>query len=363
MAVNAASDDTPYGRSMDEAARAASLADQFREHFGHREHVYGVLLDAFADDLEAGGPVAEICRDHLDARRGDAVQLRLLAGIFRIVLRGDLPQLRPYYACLGGTDDPAGAWEAMRPVLSAHVEELRAALEFAPQTNEVGRSADLAVGLFEAVRRTGLRRVRLLEPGASGGLNLNVDRYRFVGSDWEWGDPASPLVLDTQCPGIHPEEFTIVQRRGCDVAPVDASSQRGAEHLTSFVWPFDLQRHARLAAALAVCRRHPVPVDRAAASIWLGEQLSAPVPDDVLTVVWQSITGQYWPVAETADVLAAIEVARGRMPLAHIAMEGVPPRQVSGGFDVATHGPTLAVDGRVIARSHHHGPPLVRTDH
>jgi hypothetical protein len=347
---------------MDNSTDPVPLATQFREHFGHREHLYGVLLDAFADDLEAGGPVAAICRDHLNARRRDVIQLRLLAGIFRIVLRGDAPELRAFYPCLGGTADPSGAWPVVRPLLITYVDELRAALDRPPQTNEVGRSAGLLVGVFDAVRRSGLHRIRLLEPGASAGLNLNVDRYRFVGPDWEWGDPRSPRSIDTGCAGVRPVDFVIVGRRGCDLAPVGASERRGADYLTSFVWPFDVDRRARLAAALKIDARHPVPVDEASASTWLGEQLDLPVPDEVLTVVWQSITQQYWPPAESAATLATIESARARIPLAHIAMEGIPPRQASGGFDIARHGPTVTVDGRVIARSHHHGPPLHLTD-
>ena len=46
-----------------------------------------------------------------------------------------------------------------------------------------------------------------------------------------------------------------------------------------------------------------------------------PVDDDVLTVVWHSVTRMYWPVEETAAMDAAVEEARSRMPLAHVAME------------------------------------------
>ena len=86
----------------------ATLSELFRDHFGHEEHLYGWLLNRFADDLDAGGPVAEICRDHLDASRADAVQLRLLAALHRIVLRGDAPELERFYPNLGGNDDADG---------------------------------------------------------------------------------------------------------------------------------------------------------------------------------------------------------------------------------------------------------------
>lgn len=107
------------------------------------------------------------------------VQLRLLAGVFRIVLRRQAPELALYYESLGGTAGPEGVWPVMRAVMGSHVAELKDALTVAPQTNEVGRSVALLVGLFEVVRRSGLTKIRLLEPGVSAGLNLLVDRFRF----------------------------------------------------------------------------------------------------------------------------------------------------------------------------------------
>lgn len=345
-----------YWNAVDEQA---SLSDQFRDQFGHRDHLYGVLLEEMAADLDAGGPTAEICADHLQACRADAIALRLLAGIFRIVLHGGAPQLAPFYLSLDSTAVAEDAWPVLRPVLAAHVTALRRALDQAPQTNEVGRSAALAVGLFEAVRRHGLHRVRILELGSSAGLNLNVDRYRIIGPGWGWGPVDSSLVLDTAAVRVRPEAVTVVQRRGCDLSPVDISTTDGALYLTSFVWPFNLERHHRLAAAIAVARRYPVTVDRAPASSWTTEQLALPAADDILTIVWQSITEQYWPAPERAAVAAAVAEARNRMPLAHVSMEGVPPPLTSDGYAIDQHGPEIRLDGTLLARSHHHGVPLI----
>ncbi|GAA1792500.1 MAG: DUF2332 domain-containing protein [Actinobacteria bacterium] len=337
----------------------SSLAEQFRRHFDHREHLYGVLLAELADDLEAGGPTAQICRDALGATRADAVHLRLLAGIFRIVLRGDAPQLRPFYPCLGGTEPAEKCWPVLRSVLPEYAEELRESLTLPPQTNEVGRSAALAVGLFEAIRHHGIHRVRLLEPGASAGLNLNVARYRFTGPGWAAGPADSQLALETEAVGIRPQPFEVVSRRGCDLAPVDIATVEGRDYLTSFVWPWQVDRHARLSAAFGIAAEHPVPVDRAPASRWIADQLSRPAETDVLTVVWESITRQYWPSEESTAVDAAIAQARERIPLAHITLEGLPPTQGTDGYAVVTHGPQLLVDGRLVARTHHHGIPIV----
>lgn len=300
----------------------ATLADRFRAHAAGHQHLYGHLMRGMADDWESGGPVRPICRGWELAPEGAVVQLRLLAGLFRIVLTSRAPQLVPFYECLGGTEPPEAAWPVVREILSEHVDELHEALRIAPQTNEVGRSTALLVGLFEAVRRGGLTRVRLLEPGASAGLNLLVDHFRFVNQDWSFGPADSLLVLRDGVQGaVQPERFTVVERRGCDLAPVDPSTADGQLRLRSFVWPFQVERHQRLSAALEVASAHPVTVDRGGAGEWLAEQLAQPVEEDVLTVVWQSITRMYWPTEETARVEAAIAEAGERIPISHVSME------------------------------------------
>ena len=300
-----------------------TLADRFRRHAAMMPAgLYRTLMFEMAGDWEAGGVVADICRDWVDAPTGAIVQLRLLAGIQRLVLTGRAPELVRYYPNLGGQASPEQAWSDFEPVLRAHVAELRAALEIAPQTNEPGRSAPLLVGLFDAVRRSGLAEVRLLEVGASAGLNLLVDRFFIAGDGWSHGPADSPLRLpDAVLGAVTPVGFSVIDRRGCDLFPIDASSAEGRLRLTSFVWPHDQHRYERLRAALSVAAAHPVTVDRAPAAEWLAEQLADPPEPGVLTVVWHSITRQYWPLDEAARVDGLVAAAGDRMPIAHIAME------------------------------------------
>ncbi len=343
----------------DAAPGTATLADRLREHFGHRDHLYGVLLAEMADDWDVGGVTRELLSGWEDAEARQFPQLRLLAGLHRIVLRGDAPQLVPFYPTLGGDADPEEAWAAVRPVLAAHVEELHEALTEAPQTNEPARTVALLVGLTEAVRRTGLRRVRLLEPGASAGLGLLVDRYRFVGDGWTAGPEGAPMLVDgCGAAGFEPEAFEVVERYGCDVAPVDATTDEGAGRLRSFVWPWMLDRHARLEGALAALSETPVALDRARAAEWVAERLADPVDDDVLTVVWHSVTRLYWPREESRALEAAIASARDRLPVAHVAMEnpwtpdGERPDTSAGAL------PVIELDGEALGTCGHHGPPV-----
>ena len=296
---------------MDEQADV-TLADRFRGHFGHTDHLYGALLAEMADDWDVGGVTWELFEGWQDAPPQQMPHLRLLAGLFRIVLRGDAPHLEGFYPALGGDLDPHEAWAAVRPVLAAHVDELRGSLTRGTADQRarphgrvahrpVGGGAPVRPAARAAARARGIgrpgpaRRPVPLRSGTAGRPGLRTRRSSSTGCG---------------AAGFEPASFEVVERRGCDVAPVDAASPAGGIYLTSFVWPWQLDRHARLAAALRVARDHPVVVDRAPASLWVAERLADPVADDVLTVVWHSVTRMYWPAEESAAVAAAVDGAR-----------------------------------------------------
>ena len=205
--------------------------------------------------------------------------------------------------------------------------------------------------------------MRLLEIGASAGLNLLVDRFAFDGPGWRCGPHEATVRLTGAIEGpVRPQPFTVVERRGCDLEPVDPTTPDGRLVLTSYVWPFHLHRHERLAAVLAEAQRDPAPVDRASAADWLTAQLSEADADaDDLTVVWHSVTQLYWPPAEVAAVEAALAAYGRRRPLARIGMEYEPGSPPTARPVVST---TLwtpgTADPRVVrlGTANDHGPPV-----
>src|SRR5919201_1678692 len=175
--------------------------------------LYERLLLASAADVLAGGP----CWAVLAGREADEPQsmpaLRFLGAVHRLVLTGQAPALAPLY----GSEPPAGdPWPAFRATVAEHVEALRAEVLRAVQTNEVGRSAALVGGFLLAARDTGLP-LRVLELGASAGLNLRWDAFRYETESAAWGDPGSPVRLEGAYDGAAPPfevAATVAERRG-----------------------------------------------------------------------------------------------------------------------------------------------------
>jgi hypothetical protein len=311
--------DTPLAGALTHWDAGETLADRFRAHAGDAEHLYGYAVRGMARDWETGGPVRMACHGYEDAPRGSVIHLRLLAGVFRLVLTGRAPELVAFYPCMGGSAAASQAWPVMRELIGAHVDEMHAALAIPPQTNEVGRSAALLAGLFDLVAASGVRRIRLLEVGASAGLNLLLDHYAYRGDSWQFGDTDSTIQFVDFIEGpVQPEHFMITSRAGCDLHPVDASTAEGRLLLTSFVWPFDLDRHKRLSLALRIAAVHPVRIDRASASHWLRDALTDP---DGLPVVWHSITQMYWPRDEVSAVEGVLSRYGARHRLGEVSLE------------------------------------------
>ena len=306
---------------MDVVAAFRTQADAC-EHLG--SPMYAELLARLADDLEAGGPTARVLHGHEDDPGPSGLALRLAGGLHRLVLAGEASELAAYYPTVGGTWSEDGV-TAVLDLLDRRGGDVLPLLEHAPQTNEVGRAAALLGGLLRVTERRRLP-VRLFEIGASGGLNLRPDRFRYTDdSGGAWGDPQSPVLLEDAWQGAPPPSHAsleVVERGGCDVNPVDVTTEDGRLTLTSYVWPDMTARHARLAGAIALARAEPVRVERADAASYV-EGLG--LAEGRQTVLWHSVMWQYVPREQQERASARLadlgEQATEDAPLVHLFAE------------------------------------------
>lgn len=325
--------------------------------------MYGELLTALAADVAAGGPTARVLAGHESDPGPSALALRLLGSVHRLVLEGEAPALAAFYPSAGGVWDPVAGPRAVIALLDAAPERVREWLGQAPQTNEVGRSAALMAGLLE-ITRVDPRPIRLVEVGASAGLNLLAERIGMRHVDGAaFGPPDSPLVLEGAWEGPIARGAPwprIVERLGGDLAPIDATSAEGRLALEAYCWPDQEERRRRLRGALELARREPPRVERIGAAALLAR--IAPEPG-VTTVVWHSIMWQYLGPEEAAvaererdRILAA---ATAEAPAAHLAFE--PARRHPGAaheFLVTLEHRPGDSGPRIIASAPPHGIPV-----
>ena len=334
--------------------------------------LYSALLGAAIGDVEAGGACAYVFSRMPSALDPipDAVVLRFLGALHRLVLEGGAPALARWFPTAGGRFDPTvDGPEARADFLDAvvaHAGELADGLRLGVQTNEVGRCAALAVGFTEVLRTFGLP-LRLLELGASAGLNLRWDGWRYESGATSWGDAAAPITFAENYRAPEPDvsaplgpDAAVVERLGCDRSPIDPATEAGRRLLRSFVWPDQAARHERLDAALDAAARVPATVDAEDAATWVARRLAEPAPG-VATVVYHSIVWQYLPKATRDGVRAAFERAAARVdrgaPLAWLRME--PGEDPSEAAEVRlTTWP--GGEHRLLAHTGYHGHPVWR---
>lgn len=308
---------TPSGAVRQQGAACAALGSP----------MYAALCARVADDLDAGGPTADVLADHRHLRGPDALALRLLGAVHRLVLERRAGVLAAFYPSVGGTWADEAGWAAFRDLLAAEPDAVRAGLDLPPRTNEVGRVAALLGGLLhlpDACRRP----VRLHELGASGGLLLRPDHVRCTGPGGTAAGPedaavALPDAWTGDVARLRPwPDLEVVLRRGCDLAPVDPTTTDGRTTLAAYTWPDQPERWERLRSALALAARVPAAVEVADAADFAA---SVDLVDGTTTVLWQAITEQYWSDGTTARVGRRIEelldAATPDAPFVHLALE------------------------------------------
>jgi hypothetical protein len=317
----------------------------------------GALLDRAADGEL--GDLTGLNRPWLEAdtrkAMDDATPPRLLGALHHLTLSGAAPSLAAQYpAARAETDWPATV-TALGDAIARHPTAIEAFMRSPPQTNEVRRSLALVGGYLTLAADTGLP-LRTLEIGASAGLNTNWDRYAYRLGAAAWGDPQSPVLIDGAWVGPPPPlpAAVVAERAACDQAPIDVGDEAQALRLQAYVWPDQLDRLARLRAAIALARRTGLHVDAADAAAWVKGRLEP--REGLATVLVHSVMWQYMPAETQASILSTLAAAGAAAtpsaPVSHLRMEPNPanPAQMEVRLTTWPGG-----EDRLLAEAHPHG--------
>jgi hypothetical protein len=249
-------------RQVDDSSLDADLARQFTASASTslpRAPLYSALSAGISRDPELFG----LLRHAPPTQR---LPVLLFACVHDLLLEDPHQELAQWYANLTPTPRPPGDRALMptfRRFVVAHGDALRQLLATrTTQTNEVGRCAIFlpAFGLLaDEVGPLGH-----LDVGASGGLNLLLDRYEYhfespIGVVTTVGGPSS-VVLEVSTTGPVPLPATmpvISSRCGIDQRPIDVTDDSEARWLEACVWPDQPDRFHRLVAAIGIARAAP----------------------------------------------------------------------------------------------------------
>jgi hypothetical protein len=235
------------------------------------------------------------------------------------------------------------------------------------QTNEVGRCVAL-LPCLATVADTARQPLAVLEVGASAGLNLLFDRYRYVfGPGCDTGPEDSEVVLRPRLKSDRrpPLSVPVVSwRRGLDRQPVDVTDDDAIRWLRSCIWPEQRWRIQLFDRAAAVARRDPPTLVTGDVFDTLPSVVHGAPPETALCVVHTAFLSYVTDHPRFAELLS--ELAEER-PLWWVSGEGTglvpqlpaPPAETPGDAISFLYGVVpLGIPGeapRTLARAGSHG--------
>ncbi len=234
----------------------------------------------------------------------------LLAAVQYLLLEGLGPELAAHYPSVTGTAS-SGSGDPVELFAAFCREERNRLTEIVStrtvQTNEVRRCTAL-LPAFAWVAKQMQSPLAIIEVGASAGLNLAFDRYRYDYGDGVVGGPVdSKLLLSTELrtgtlPPIDPLP-EVVWRRGIDLHPVDINDPAAVRWARALLWPEQLDRIRRFERAVDIARSKPPDLIEGDALELLPEVARSAPGDAALVVLHSFVLYQF--SAEERELLTA----------------------------------------------------------
>jgi hypothetical protein len=252
----------------------------------------------------------------------------LFAGVNLLLVAHPGSQLAAYYPIHGGqrpVDEQLVP--AFRAFCEQHHDELVGLVRTrSTQTNDIRRCVALHLGL-DYVHRQWMEPLALVEVGASAGLNLLFDRYRYrLGGRESSADVASSVVIacdvreGSSIPILGPAP-QLTHRLGIDLSPIDVTHPDARAWLEAFIWPEQVEELSTLRAAFDIAISSALPaVVTGGATTDTARILGDLAGDEPVVVFTASLLSYLTSEARTAFVTQLGEAAR-RRPVAWVFAE------------------------------------------
>ena len=245
-----------------------------------------------------------------------------------VLLENPSHPLSAYYASLAESpEDREGAYPHFRSLCLEHSERIVETVSTRlVQTNEVGRCAVLLPAFAIVTARSATRGLAFVEVGASAGLNLLWDRFRYeYAGGARWGDQNSPVQLFCEprgepMPGIAAPPPDVVLRVGIDLDPVDLRDREAVRWLRALIWPEHRRRVSALEGALSLATADPPTLIAADALDALPGVLDG-VPPGAATCVFHTHTLNQFPPDSRRRFGEILDEFGGRRDLYVVSIE------------------------------------------
>ena len=283
--------------------------------------IYEALSLAVAEDADLLGLARE-------CQVGQPIPNLFFSAVKRVLADHTCDQLSDHYAVSAAGGHPtAGLAEAFTSFCAEHGAEIVDLVRtHRVQTNEVRRCSYLMPAFGVISNENPGRPLALIDVGASAGLNLLWDSYRYRYSDGStFGPDDSGVLIESETrsplPDI-PDTFPQVSFRiGIDLNPVDLLADSEYQWMVALVWPDHVDRAELLSNARRIWVNDPPEVLAGDAVDLLPEVLRR-VPNDSVLCVFHCHTLNQFPVDARAAFYEILNVESERRTLYHVPSEG-----------------------------------------
>lgn len=312
-----------------DAAVLASLHEHLAKQPGADLPLEAVLKELIADIEEPGegSILTDLLGPHLPEPGSDRARyfaMELKNGAVAEALGGRSPELAAMLPALrAGRHDEMYMRDFGLAVLDTVYQRktyFTDLLKRGLQMNIPSRGRALFVVELLAAHDTGNRPIQVLALGPSAGLDLLADRYRYAFDGEIYGSKTAATVIKNGWgeAGEHrkklrrflSQDLPPITRKGCDLFPLDATSEDGQALLLAPVAQLDEYfKECETALSDANAEQNLLSIVKGHAPNWLARELSDR-PEGKTTIVWSSTMERYLSVHERAQLHDTVTAAK-----------------------------------------------------